>query len=155
MSKIAPPDRRSTGFQTHLKRRFAPGRFEGIGYAAGLEIQAAKNGQGMICRQFATANWPCRRHEDLRAAQHGYFAHVQKWGEPGLIVPAGALSRRAPALCGLFLSLSCPLGLFVRLYFCSMVQNAYEPPPPMYTVVAPVLLLNTSKLRRRLSLDIP
>ena len=29
MSKIAPPDRRSTGFQTHLERRFTPGRFEG------------------------------------------------------------------------------------------------------------------------------
>ena len=25
MSKIAPPDRRSTGFQTHLERRFTPG----------------------------------------------------------------------------------------------------------------------------------
>ena len=29
MSKIAPPDRRSTGFQTHLERRFTPGRFGG------------------------------------------------------------------------------------------------------------------------------
>ena len=48
MSKIAPPDRRSPGFQTHLERRFTPGRFEGIGYTAGLEIQATKNGQGMI-----------------------------------------------------------------------------------------------------------
>jgi hypothetical protein len=27
MSKIAPPDRRSTGFQTHLERLFMPGRF--------------------------------------------------------------------------------------------------------------------------------
>ena len=26
MSKIAPPDRRSTGFQTHLERLFMPGR---------------------------------------------------------------------------------------------------------------------------------
>lgn len=44
MSKIAPPDRRSTGFQTHLERRFTPGRFFGVGYMAGLEIQATKNG---------------------------------------------------------------------------------------------------------------
>jgi hypothetical protein len=27
MSKIAAPDRRSTGFQTHLERLFMPGRF--------------------------------------------------------------------------------------------------------------------------------
>jgi hypothetical protein len=37
MSKIAPPDRRSAGFQTHLERRLAPGRFGEIGYTAGLE----------------------------------------------------------------------------------------------------------------------
>ena len=44
MSKIAPPDRRSTGFQTHLERRFTPGRFGGIGYTAGLEIWATETG---------------------------------------------------------------------------------------------------------------
>jgi len=38
MGNIARPDRRSTGFQTHLERRFTPGRFGGIDYAAGLEI---------------------------------------------------------------------------------------------------------------------
>jgi len=31
MSKIAPPDRGSTGFQTHLERRFTPGRSGVIG----------------------------------------------------------------------------------------------------------------------------
>jgi hypothetical protein len=31
MSKIAPPDRRSAGFQTRLGRRFTPGGFGGIG----------------------------------------------------------------------------------------------------------------------------
>ena len=30
MREIAPPDRRSTGFQTYLERRFTPGRFEAI-----------------------------------------------------------------------------------------------------------------------------
>jgi hypothetical protein len=48
MSKIAPPDRRGPGFQTHPERRFTPGRFGGIGYTAGLEIYATKNGQRMI-----------------------------------------------------------------------------------------------------------
>jgi len=38
MSNIARSDCRSTGFQTHLERRFTPGRFGGIGYTAGLEI---------------------------------------------------------------------------------------------------------------------
>jgi hypothetical protein len=38
MSKIAPPDRRSPGFQTHLERRFTHGRFGKIAYTAGLEI---------------------------------------------------------------------------------------------------------------------
>jgi len=38
MNKVAPPDRRSPGFQTHFERRFTPGRFEGIDYTAGLEI---------------------------------------------------------------------------------------------------------------------
>ena len=60
MSKIAPPDRRSTGFQTHLERRFTPGRFGGIGYTAGLEIYAA-NTKSVVhrktvisrCQQFA------------------------------------------------------------------------------------------------------
>ena len=42
MSKIAPPDRRSTGFQTHLERRFTPGPFGGIGYTAGLETWATE-----------------------------------------------------------------------------------------------------------------
>jgi hypothetical protein len=42
MSKIAPPNRRSTDFQTHLERHFTPGRFAEIGYTAGLEIYAAK-----------------------------------------------------------------------------------------------------------------
>jgi hypothetical protein len=36
----ASPNRGSTGFQTHLERRFTPGRFRGIGYTAGLEIWA-------------------------------------------------------------------------------------------------------------------
>jgi hypothetical protein len=33
--------------------------------------------------------------------------------------------------------------------------RSYEPPPPMYTVVAPLELSNTSKLRWRLSLETP
>ena len=44
MSKIAPPDRRSTGFQTHLERRFTPGRLRGVGYTAGLETWATETG---------------------------------------------------------------------------------------------------------------
>jgi hypothetical protein len=32
---------RNTGFQTHLERRFTPGRCGGIGYTAGLETWAA------------------------------------------------------------------------------------------------------------------
>ena len=38
MSKIAPPDRRSIGFQTRLERRFTPGRFGEIGYTATICI---------------------------------------------------------------------------------------------------------------------
>ena len=135
MSKIAPPDRHSTDFQTRLERHFTPGRL------------------GDRLRQVWKSALP---KTELRATRHGYFAHVQKWGESGLTIPPGALSRRAPALCRLFPFIAYPLGLFVRLcLLISMGQNAYEPPPPMYTVVAPLLLSNTSKLRRKLSLETP
>jgi len=67
MSKIAPPDRRSPGFQTHLERRFTPGRFGRIGYTAGLEIQATKNGQRMID--------PGSRRRVCRAVNTKSFVH--------------------------------------------------------------------------------
>ena len=56
---IASPNRGSTGFQTHLERRFTPGRFGGIGYTAGLEIWAANT-------------------KSVAQPQDGYFAHMEK-----------------------------------------------------------------------------
>ena len=56
---IASPNRGSTGFQTHLERRFTPGRFGGIGYTAGLEIYTANT-------------------KSVAQPQDGYFAHMEK-----------------------------------------------------------------------------
>jgi hypothetical protein len=80
MSKIAPPDRRSTDFQTHLERHFTPGRFEGIGYTAGLETQATKNGQGMIV---AGSRRRVRRAANAKSFghRHAVISRMYKSGE--------------------------------------------------------------------------
>lgn len=57
----------SAGFQTHLERRFAPGRLEGTGRTAGLEIWAVKNGLRMLV---ATLRGRVRR-----AATKNKFVH--------------------------------------------------------------------------------
>ena len=77
MSKIVPADRRSTGFQTHLERRFTPGRFGGNRLNGTFGNLGYQKRSGNDCRQFATASLPCGQHKKFRALQSGYFAHAK------------------------------------------------------------------------------
>ena len=95
VSQIALPGCRSTGFQTHLERRFTPGRLEGIGYTAGLEIWAAKT-TSIVYRNTVISR---RCKKCIQACCVPQVKRVS------LTVPGEALSRRAPGRCGLFLFL--------------------------------------------------
>jgi hypothetical protein len=72
MSEIAPPDRCSTGFQTHLERRFTPGRFGGSTIRRVWKPRLLKP----VCEaphSFATANSLPGKHEKRRALRCSYF----------------------------------------------------------------------------------
>jgi hypothetical protein len=71
-----------------------------------------------------------------------------------VIVTVACPSRGAFASAPALFSLVPFIGLPFAVFLLGRTLFAYKP-PPMYTVVAPLKLSNTSKLRRRLSLETP
>jgi hypothetical protein len=72
MSKIVPPDRCSTGFQTHLERRFTPDRFGGSAIRQVWKSALSKTRLRRVARLRDSQFAPCQR-EKRGALRRGYF----------------------------------------------------------------------------------